>query len=344
MTDDILFYCGLNERDWNHHPITPGSLACIAPVYGKTQETKAVNRVYIPDEVQSIIVDSGAFSDTTDIRLSFEESLHRQIAHAAQWGYTRKIGHIASYDLLIDEKWINGERSKIRWSKDDAEFAVRQTVLAARYLADKRTALQGLYEQRVGLVLSAQGVEVEQYLRCTQQIVPLMADNDIFGLGGWCITGLLPDVIMPSFKEIMPEVISFLGSQGVKRVHIWGVIFPRALGHLLYLCNQHGIQLSTDSSGPCRYPIMGNWGYGSWRDNAYKTPPILSSCKARNADEQKAPLCEHGTFCRGLERGRHVTLTREWLANFRSREPRLYQPIVKPAYKQIDMWDLEESA
>src|SRR5579885_2655911 len=55
---DILFYCGLNECDWNHHPVAPGPYACIAPVYGKTARTKKMNRVVVPDEVRGVVVDS----------------------------------------------------------------------------------------------------------------------------------------------------------------------------------------------------------------------------------------------------------------------------------------------
>ena len=131
--------------------------------------------------------------------------------------------------------------------------------------------------------------------------------------------------MLPSFGQIMSELIPYLGAQGVKRVHVWGVIFPEALGFLLWLCDQYGIGLSTDSSGPCRYPLLGQWGYGSWRDKAYKTPPILQSCKAVDARGNKAPLCPSATRCRGLERCLHVMLTRQWLVNFRAREPGLYR-------------------
>src|ERR1019366_7322840 len=162
-----------------------------------------------------------------------------------------------------------------------AEYAVGETVAAATYLTKQRRTLSGVFGHSVGLVLSAQGVEVGQYIRCAEKIVPLMdKEHDIFGLGGWCITGLLPSIILPSFKRVMQELIPYLASQGVKQVHVWGVIFPEALAVLLALCKSNDIKPSTDSSGPCRYPILGQWGYGSWRDNSYKTPPILSSCKA----------------------------------------------------------------
>jgi hypothetical protein len=323
--EDILFYCGLGEHTWSHHAMTPGPRACIAPVYGRTVATKSTTRVTVPDEVLQVLVDSGAFADRLADRLSFEAALHRQIAHAYQFGYTHCVSHVASYDLLIDEKWQDGQRRKARWQSDEAELAVKETVAAASYLAKQRRRLRGVFGHPVGLVLSAQGVELAQYLRCAQQIVPLLEPGDLFALGGWCITGLLPEAMMPSFRQIMLELIPYLGAQGVKRVHVWGVIFPEALGTLLYLCDQHGIQLSTDSSGPCRYPLLGQWGYGSWRDNAYKMPPILQSCKAVDARGNKAPVCPPATRCRGLERCRHVTLTRQWLANFRAREPGLYR-------------------
>lgn len=334
---DIQFYCGINARSWAHHPVATGELACIAPMYGARKDTKQVNTVTVPGEVQAVLVDSAAFSDKTDERLSFQDALHRQIGHAYRFGYADRVSHLASYDLLIDEKWQDGERSKIRWSREEAEEAVRETTCAARYLASQRRFLRGVFGRSVGLTLSAQGVEVEQYLHCAQQIVPLLEEGDIFGLGGWCITGLLPDAILPSFCEIMSEVIPYLSSKQVGRVHIWGVIFPEALGYLLYLCDRAGLQLSTDSSGPSRYPTLGQWGYGSWRDPSYKKPSVLASCKMMDEHGRKTPACLPGTFCQGLERARHVQSTREWLAHFREREPAFYHPYEKPAYTQLSL-------
>jgi hypothetical protein len=304
-------------------------------MYGGRKDTKMINTVTVPSLVEAVLVDSAAFSDKTDERLSFQDARDRQIAHAYRFGYVDRVSHLASYDLLIDEKWLDGERCKIRWTRSEAASAVQETVEAAHYLAGQRKILRGVFGRSVGLALSAQGVEVEQYMHCVKQIVPLMEEGDMLGLGGWCITGLLPDAILPSFCEIMSEVIPYLGTKGIKRVHVWGVIFPEALGYLLYLCDQAGIQLSTDSSGPSRYPTMGQWGYGSWRDSGYKKPSVLASCKVTDEQGRKAPTCEPGTFCQGLERARHVKLTREWLAHFREREPSLYRPIVLPSYRQL---------
>ncbi len=284
----IALYCGINEQQWNHHPVTPGPFACIAPVYGKTLPTKKENRVRVPLDTH-VIQDSGAFSDGIGQRLTLEHALERQLSHAEQYQYSAQVTHRASYDLLIDEKWEGGIRHKARWSEQDAEEAVTTTVQAAAYLASHRYGVRA--------ILSAQGVSARQYLRCAEQIVPFMEHGDIFGLGGWCITGKLPAQMMPVFRETMSVIIPFLGREGVKRVHIWGVCYAKALGELLWVCDEYGIELSTDSSGPSVRPAMGEWGYAEWRNPSYVRPSVE---------------------IRGLERARHVQATREWLCSFRS--------------------------
>src|SRR2546423_5298403 len=338
IREDVRFYCGLaGEQDWNHHPMRPGPYTCIAPVYGRTVQTKRTNKTAVPKDT-AVLMDSGAFSDRLGDRLSFEKAMRRQIAHAYTFDYVDQVTHVASYDLLIDEKWQDGERSKIRWSKDEAEFAVKETVAAALYIVSQRKRLREIFGHSVGLALSSQGVEVKQYLRCAEKIVPLMdKQHDLFGLGGWCITGLMPDIILPSFMEIMDEVIPFLGSQQVAKVHIWGMIFPEGLAYLLNLCDQEGIKLSTDSAGPAIGPCRPSWGYGSWRDATYKMPPILVSCKNKDEQGDKAPICVSGTRCRGLERCLHVKLTREYLECLRDREPMFYKAPSKTRYKQLRM-------
>lgn len=285
-------YCGINEQKWNHHAVNPGRYACISPVYGRTVDTKVENRVRIPDDAV-VLQDSGAFCDGPGERLSFEGALKRQIAHAHKYNYWYRLQAVASYDLLIDEKWIDGKRHKRRWSEDEAESAVEETIAAAHYLVSKRHALPAWSR----LVLSAQGVTADQYLRCAMSIAPLLdLERDIFGLGGWCISGMMPKRIRPSFNATMLKVIPFVGSYGVRRVHIWGVVDPTFLGPLLWLCDRHGLQLSTDSAGPQRRPAFGEWGYRGWRNNNY----------------QKAPV-----EMRGIHRAMHVRLTRIYLNRLR---------------------------
>jgi hypothetical protein len=305
-TPDITFYCGLNETNWSHHPVAPGPLACIAPVYGRSKRTKTINTVSVPPDTQ-VLLDSGAFSDTTDTRLSFEQALFRQVSHAYRFGYVRQVTHLASYDCLIPDK---GQPTPA------SEQAISETVEAARYLTAMRNAIAGIFMHRVGLVLTAQGCNAEQYLACAKQIVPMLTDNDMFGFGGFAATGLFPGKLLPPFKEVVRLVVPYLGSCGINRVHVWGTCYAPALRELLTLCKRYGIALSTDSSGPQRKPYLGQWGYSTWRDNSYKMPPLLESCKAINGKGQRAPTCAPGTRCRGLERARHVALTREWLAEF----------------------------
>jgi hypothetical protein len=295
MEEAIRFYCGINETVWNHHPTAPGPYTCVSPVYGGTDETKKENRIRIPQDTL-VIQDSGAFCDGPGHRLSFDQALDRQMRHADKYKYADQITHRASYDLLIDEKWENGVRYKKRWGVSEAEEAVVETVEAAQFLVRHRNG--------TGLVLSAQGVDAKQYLRCAALVAPLVSDNDIFGLGGWCITGKQRKKMLPEFRGTMALVIPFLAKAGIGWVHIWGVLLPVALGELLWICDQHGIMLSTDSSGPNKKPALGAWGYGEWTDNNYRALP---------------------TDIRGLERARHVQAARDWLANFRS--TKWYHPI-----------------
>lgn len=299
QVERIRFYCGLgNERTWNYHPVAPGPYACVAPVYGRRVQTKQVNRVVVPAGTQ-VLQDSGAFSDGPAHRLSMEEALDRQRLHAQTFGYAAQVTYRASYDVLIDEKWMEGTRYKVRWSEQDAHEAVDRTVQAAAYLARHR--------EGVKVVLSAQGVSPEQYLRCAQRIVPYLEAGDIFGLGGWCILGKRPS-LLPLFRATMQLVIPFLAREQVEWVHVWGSCYAPALHDLLWLTTACGMHLSTDSVHPSTHPVFGQWGYADWRDNTYVQPPILDSCRQHAFDG-----C---VGCRGLERARHVAATRRWLASF----------------------------
>lgn len=305
----LTFYCGINERRWNHHPVDPGDFACVSPVYGSKQSTRRNNSVSVPSGVH-VIQDSGAFSDGPGSRLAFDKALERQERHAERYGYGPQISHRASYDLLIDEKWEHGIRSKRRWSESEAEVAVDETVAAAQYLVDHRNNL--------GLILSAQGVSAQQYLRCMERILPLLdCQRDMLGLGGWCITGKLPKGMMPVFSQTMRLVIPKAGQFGVKRVHVWGVLHAPALAELLFLCDQNGIALSTDSSGPSTRPAFGSWGYADWTDTRYQRPPVE---------------------IRGLERARHVKAVRHWLSSFR--DSSYYRALIEPKIVQLPLFEV----
>lgn len=334
--EDIRLYCGIGETFYNHHPVVCGPFACISPVAGrddsvKVSEASRRNGVYVPAGTL-VIQDSGAFSDGPRHRLGYADALQRQIEHARYYRYSHQITHRASYDLLIDETWANEFRHKERWSEEAGHFAVKATVEAAQFLDQHRAS-------GIGCIMSAQGVTPAQYLDCAEKVLKYTdPGQDIFGLGGWCILGKQPS-LLGVFRETIGQVIPLLASHKVQRVHIWGVCFAEALGELLYLCDLHGVKLSTDSIGPSTRPTKGEWGYASWRDNTYKKPSVLDSCRALDASGYKAPTCTPETRCTGLERIKHVQLTIDWLRHFKDREPSLYHSIEKPAFTQLSWLD-----
>lgn len=301
--ESIRFYCGVNETTWNHHPVEPGPYTCIAPVYGRSLRTKMVNRVQVPTTTL-VMQDSGAFSDSPGQRLSIEAALDRQVKHAETYGYAAQVTHRASYDLLIDEKWQDGHRQKERWSELDAQDAVAETVRAAAYLSTHR--------QGVGAVLSVQGVSAKQYLACARQVVPLLEPGDILGLGGWCILGKIRS-LLTVFSETMTVLMPFLGREGVKQVHLWGVCWSPALEVVTWLAAQHGVHVSVDSAHPSLHPVQGQWGYAEWREKSYLRPQVHDTCR-----HHEFTRCAH---CRGLERIRHVQATSAWLQHFPVRFP-----------------------
>ncbi len=334
--EDIRLYCGLGETFYNHHPVSCGPYACISPVAGRDDsesvtEASRKNGVFVPAGTM-VVQDSGAFSDGPKHRLSYAEALQRQIEHARYYRYSHQVTHRASYDLLIDETWKDHFRHKERWSEEAGKFAVKATVEAANFLDQHRA-------YGIGCILSAQGVTPAQYLDCAEQVLKYVdPGRDIFGLGGWCILGKQPS-LLGVFRETIAQVIPLLASHKVHRCHIWGVCFGEPLGELLYLCDQHGVKLSTDSIGPSTRPTKGEWGYASWRDSNYKKPTVLDSCRTLDASGYKAPTCGPETRCTGQERIKHVQLTIDWLAHFRDREPHLYHSIETPAYKQLSWLD-----
>ena len=295
----VDFYCGINETHWNHHRTQPGKHACIAPIYGASEKTRRKNRVKIPLHTQ-VIQDSGAFSDGPKSRLSLADALNRQIEHGHEFGYHSQITHRASYDLLIDEVWTNGNRYKRRWSENDAWEAVRETIAAAEYMSKYYNGNR---------VLSAQGVTDKQYLDCATRVMEWFdLDNDIFGLGGWCISGKMPTMMREPFDDTMTLVIPTLARMGVKKVHIWGVTDVDFLGPLLYLCDDNGLKLSTDSSSASTRPIFGEWGFKGWKNPDFQRPDVS---------------------IRGIFRALHVIETRRWLSNLRN-TPYYKPPTIQP--------------
>ena len=229
------------------------------------------------------LLDSGAFSDPLDRRLTPGGALARQLAWeeraSARWGGPFRAHALVSYDLLIDETWTDEGRQKRRWSLGEAEWAVHQTIEAAHYLASQRTRL---WPRR--LVLSCQGVDPLQYLACAEAILQVATPDDWVGLGGWCIIGrhkrLLP-ALWTTLRLVLPRV----AAAGVGHVHLFGVLWQPALGGLVWLADQLGLTVSSDSTAPvlaCTWKNQRKSGArcAYWRDNVAWWQRTLANLRA----------------------------------------------------------------
>jgi hypothetical protein len=250
------------------------------------------------DEIDALL-DSGAFTDPPHKRLTHEGALERQFRWegwaARIWEHPRPwtARHFVSYDLLIDEKWVDGKRHKERWDIKDAGRAAEETVAAARYLASQRERI----EPRT-LVLSCQGVDAYQYQECVTEVLKVAQPHDWIGLGGWCILGM-KQAWMPTFWQTMRLVLPQIAASGVKHIHIFGVLFLKAIGGLSWLADQYGLTVSTDSTAPVLACTWKNWKKAGardpyWRNNVkwwvdtlanirqtdyYKEPPRLAPAR-----------------------------------------------------------------
>jgi hypothetical protein len=194
------------------------------------------------------LLDSGAFSDRPQARLTPAQALARQLAWedkaARLWGQPFRAQYLVSYDRLIDETWVAGMRHKRRWTVRDAEQAVTETVDAAAYLASQRARLA---PRR--LILSCQGVDAGQYAACVRAVLAHATPADWIGLGGWCILGRHTSWLS-TFWATLRLILPPVADAGIRHVHIFGVLYRPALGGLLWLADQHGLTVSTDSSAP----------------------------------------------------------------------------------------------
>lgn len=239
-----------------------GGDRCWSPLYD-------VPAVAQPDQLRYLL-DSGAFSDPPERRLDPAGALDRQLAWesraADRWGVAVAAEALVSYDVLIDEVWTGGVREKRRWGVQEAEAAVRATVDAAGYLASQRDRLAPR-----ALVLSCQGVDHVQYAECAQAVLRYATPADWLGLGGWCIVGRW-QTWLAEYRRTLELVIPAAASAGVRHVHLFGVLWEPALASLLWIADQHGLTVSTDSTAPLlaaahRSPRRAGLRAPGWRGN-----------------------------------------------------------------------------
>lgn len=241
--EGVLLYIGADAQNVQRRRLNLTGRRCFSGQYGPKSR-------FTPEEAAGVVglLDSGAFSDAPADRLAPDGALERQLRWERNaerfWGRSWMAEALVSYDLLIDEKWTGSVRKKERWSVADADRAVRVTIDAAAYLAGQRERLAPRK-----LCLACQGVEEKQYLECVEGVLAHATPDDWIGLGGWCILGWFRSWI-PTFWRTARLVLPRIARAGIQRVHIFGVMYQPVMGGLLWLCDRHGLTLSTDSSGP----------------------------------------------------------------------------------------------
>lgn len=257
----IIFYVGGQSTTTQGEKQDLGGYRCFTAAYPKNY----------PETPKAIgLLDSEAFSDPISKRLTPELALIRQ----TQWEHSasKKLGitwtshAIASYNLLINEVWTSEHRTKRRWNVEAAELAVEITVDAAKYLASQRQYLQPRH-----LILGCQGVDADQYRFCVKQVLEYAKVGDWLGLGGWCILGRFTSYL-PTFHETLHQCLPLISQSPVRHVHIYGVLWEKALAPMLWIADRYGLTVSCDSSRlilDCTKPDTSKAGikHPYWRDN-----------------------------------------------------------------------------
>lgn len=196
-----------------------------------------------------VMIDSGAFQERDMLRrLTPAEALERQLNYAS--AQVAKAGPqritVVTYDMLlgVDEALVDGRRVKRRGNEETAAPAVAETIRSAVYYAGQRARLDSI---GVRIAFAAQGATVRQYLRCVDEILPIMRKGDMLAFGGFCIIGMVPS-LKPLFAETVAAVLPRLRRAGIERAHILGVCVHDALIAAAAEGRKHGVLLSTDSS------------------------------------------------------------------------------------------------
>lgn len=199
------------------------------------------------------LCDSGAFQDIDkNKRLMPEEALNRQlkyrnfirdnVVYDASWEFES----ICIYDQMIgvDECIIDGKKKKVRGTVETGKIAVDDTLQSAHYYYTQRQTIPSI-------TYIAQGVNSDQYVECTKELLTLMRPNiDYFGFGGFCIIGKQRKTMLPLFYETVYKVLPLLEEKGITRIHLLGVCIPDAVRFAVQESKKYGIHVSTDSSAP----------------------------------------------------------------------------------------------
>jgi hypothetical protein len=233
----VEYFVSKNHDMLNGRPFAPEKSTprvCLNPKYPVSLSSGTRN-VYV-------LLDSGAFQDLKATeRLSPRQALNRQLDFERRVGFESKF--IVSYDRIVDESpTVQGHKRKRRVDSTLAGRYVDQTIDAAKFLADNR---EGLTPRR--LVLSNQGVTVEQYVDCVKEILRFSEPTDVVGLGGFCIIGQVPKYSKDYFA-VVKRILPMLRRRKIRRMHVFGVGVFKTLIKTHVMCSRFGVIPSYDTS------------------------------------------------------------------------------------------------
>jgi len=236
--EKMRFYVSKCHNSLNSVDYTPEKYSdyiCINPYY----PVKITNDA-------NFIIDSGAFQDVGKQakRLEFQDALKRQLDfEKTVTDNHRKAEAIVSYDHLVDEQYDEGRgQFKERVQAKVSRKYVAETIDAAKFLAENR---EELAPRR--LILSCQGTTVNQYLYCVNKILEIADEDDIIGLGGFCIISK-SKIYEEQFYNVINKAFPKIEKKGIRRVHIFGVGLFRALIQADICAHVNGLECSYDTS------------------------------------------------------------------------------------------------
>jgi len=196
------------------------------------------------------LLDSGAFSDQDDQRLTPESALQRQLAFERwcedAWNEKwRNLG--ANYrepwqaDIICSYDWLIGPDTPPR----AAAHRVQVTIENARYLAKQRRHLEPRQ-----LMFLVQGQTPQQYALCLERILEFAQRHDMIGFGGWSYLGRTRrkrDLVQ--LFETMQLCVALLRDSGLYGgLHLMGVAGRLPLGLVLRECDRLLLPLSADTT------------------------------------------------------------------------------------------------
>jgi hypothetical protein len=244
------------------------------PIHGPCC-TSAARMGYPVSRPSEVLLDSGAFSETQEARLTFEEALARQF----RWekGARRKFGrdfcvdHFVAYDALMPSFLKDGDPEVKRI---EGEKRLAMTQAAAEYFDSRRARI----EPRT-LVLPIQGYSVDSYVSCCKTVLDAARPGDWLGLGGWCRIGQ-ERLRWRDFRKVVAEVTWRTKRAGLRHIHLFGVLWLSALATFQWYCDEHGLSCSTDST----LPANAFWRYTQAAPASLAVAERIEWWRARVAD------------------------------------------------------------